>query len=82
MDKDDDSNTNNETNNNVVPIMEESNQTEEERRQIRRQQRELDKDLETNDNQIVVEEFRDRNNEIYKDVRYAREVCIKMILCV
>jgi hypothetical protein len=62
-------------NEDVVGVMEKSNLTEEERRQIRRQQRDLYKDMEEQD-QLEVEDARKRNNEIYKNVRYTREAVL------
>ena len=56
-------------------ILEDSGLTEEQRREIRRRQRELYKDLEEQDN-LKVEVARDRNNEIYKDVKYTREAVL------
>ena len=56
-------------------ILEYSGLTEEQRREIRRRQRELYKDLEEQDN-LKVEVARDRNNEIYKDVKYTREAVL------
>ena len=58
-----------------IPVMEECHLTEEDRRKIRRKQRELNRDIETQD-ELEVEEARDRNNEIYKDVRYTREAVL------
>jgi hypothetical protein len=49
-------------------------QTEEERRKIRKEQRELFKDME--EKNIEVEEARGRNNEIYRNVKYTREAVL------
>jgi hypothetical protein len=57
------------------PILEESGLTEEQRRQIRRQQRDLLKELNEQDN-LELDEARTRNNEIYKSVRYTREAVL------
>jgi hypothetical protein len=57
------------------PILEESGLTEEQRRQIRREQRELLKELNEQDN-LELHEARSRNNEIYKNVRYTREAVL------
>lgn len=57
-----------------LPVLEESGLTEEERRQIRKKQRQLNKELE--ETNMEVEEARDRNNEIYKRVRYTREAVL------
>jgi arsenate reductase-like glutaredoxin family protein len=59
----------------AVGVMEKSNLTEEQRRQIRRQQRDLYKALEEQD-QPEVEDARNKNNEIYKSVRYTREAVL------
>ncbi len=56
-------------------VMEDSGLTEEERRQIRKEQRQLLKELEEKDT-LELEEARDRNNQIYKKVRYAREAVL------
>lgn len=56
-------------------IMEDSGLTEEERRQIRKEQRQLLKELDEKDT-IELDEARERNNRIYKKVRYAREAVL------
>jgi hypothetical protein len=58
-----------------IGILEESGLNEEQRREIRRQQRDLLKELEEADN-LEVEDARDRNNEIYKNVRFTREAVL------
>jgi hypothetical protein len=55
-------------------VLEDSGLTEEERRQVRKQQRQLLKDLE--EKETEVEEARARNNVIYKKVRYTREAVL------
>lgn len=56
-------------------ILEASGLTEADRRNIRKQQRELFKDLEEKET-LEVGEARDRNNEIYRKVRYTREAVL------
>jgi hypothetical protein len=51
-------------------------QTEEERREIRKQQRLLQKDLEEQGESLELEEARDRNNEIFANVRFIREAVL------
>ena len=55
--------------------MEECDLTEEDRRQIRREQRDLHKEMEEHD-KLEVNDVRDRNNEIYRNVRYTREAVL------
>ena len=56
-------------------LMEESGLTESDRRQIRKNQRELLKDIEEHD-ALGVDEARERNNELYKSVCYTREAVL------
>jgi len=56
-------------------LMQASGLTEEDRRQIRKDQRQLLRELEEKDS-LEVEEARDRNNTIYKRVRYTREAVL------
>ena len=56
-------------------LMEDSGLTESDRRQIRKNQRELLKDIEEHD-AVGVDEARERNNELYKSVCYAREAVL------
>ena len=56
-------------------VLELSGLTEEERRTIRKDQRQLSKDLEENV-YLEVDEARNRNNQIYKKVRYTREAVL------
>lgn len=59
----------------AMPVLEASNLTDEQRRQIRKKQRALMRDLEEKDG-IDIAEARERNNEIFKSVRYTREAVL------
>ncbi|KAL3922940.1 MAG: hypothetical protein SGILL_001937 [Bacillariaceae sp.] len=51
-------------------------QTDQERREIRKKQRRLQKDMEERGENLELAEARDRNNEIFKNVRYTREAVL------
>lgn len=57
-------------------VLDQSGLTEEERRQVRKQQRQLLKDIEEKGDALEVDEARGRNNQIYKKVRYTREAVL------
>lgn len=58
-----------------VAILDDCKLTDEQRREVRKQQRALTKDLEGGET-LEVETARERNNEIYKNVRYTREAVL------
>ena len=58
-----------------IGILEDSGLNDEQRRQIRKQQRELLKDIEEKE-ALDVEDAREQNNEIYKNVRFTREAVL------
>lgn len=51
-------------------------QTDEERRAIRKKQRLLQKEIEERGDDLDVDEARDRNNEIFAEVRFVREATL------
>jgi hypothetical protein len=77
-DDDDDDNHDDDDKNSTeqdIPLLGESQFTDEERRQIRKEQRDLLKELEDKD-ALDVEVARGRNNRLYKKVRYTREAVL------
>ena len=58
-----------------VGLMQDSGLTESERRQIRKNQRELLKEMEDHD-ELELEIARGRNNELFKSVRFTREAVL------
>jgi hypothetical protein len=58
-----------------TPLMEESELTDEQRRKLRRQQRDLQKEMADRDD-LQLEEARGRNNELFDHVRYTREAVL------
>jgi hypothetical protein len=58
-----------------TPLMEESSLTDEQRRKLRKQQRNLQKEMADRDD-LQLEEARERNNELFDHVRYTREAVL------
>jgi hypothetical protein len=73
--KPDDASSASDNNKDNVGLLTESGLTEEDRRQIRKEQRDLLKELEDKD-ALDVEEARNRNNRLYQKVRYTREAVL------
>jgi hypothetical protein len=59
----------------TIPLMEESELTDDQRRKLRKQQRGLQKEMADRDD-LLLDEARGRNNELFDNVRFTREAVL------